>query len=147
MDTKPQGENSGRRALQHDRVRKDHAQETAQDYVEAIAELAHENGVARVGALADYFGVSHVTVSKTIARLQRDGLVNTRKWHPVELTDAGVELARQSKKRHDIVLGFLLSLGIEEETAHRDAEGIEHHVSPETLDVFSKFARERGGRG
>ncbi|MBC22526.1 MAG: transcriptional regulator MntR [Phycisphaerae bacterium] len=146
MDTNPQDPHSVKRAIHHDRVRKDHAQETAQDYVEAIAELTYENGVARVGALADYFGVSHVTVSKTISRLQRDGLVITRKWHPVELTEAGLKLARQSKKRHEIVLAFLRSLGIDEETAQHDAEGIEHHVSPKTLEVFSRLTRERGGR-
>ncbi|MEZ6015545.1 MAG: manganese-binding transcriptional regulator MntR [Planctomycetota bacterium] len=115
------------------RVRESHAMETAEDYVEAIADLIGATGEARVVELARIFGVSHVTVSRTVGRLQTNGLVTTEPYRPIELTELGQRLAAESKRRHQIVLDFLLSLGIPSETAHLDAEGMEHHVSAATL--------------
>lgn len=115
------------------RVRESHAMETAEDYVEAIADLVAANGEARVGELARHFGVSHVTVSRTVGRLQSHGLVVTAPYRPIELTDLGRRIAAESKQRHERVLAFLLGLGIPEAAARQDAEGMEHHVSEETL--------------
>jgi len=115
------------------RVRESHAMETAEDYVEAIADLVAASGEARVGELARHFGVSHVTVSRTVGRLQTHGLCTTAPYRPIELTELGQSLAAEAKRRHGIVLGFLLLLGIPAEAARLDAEGMEHHVSEETL--------------
>jgi DtxR family manganese transport transcriptional regulator len=60
------------------------------------------------------------------------------------LTPAGRKLARESKRRHDIVLAFLRALGVCEATAEIDAEGIEHHISPETLDRLREFTERQG---
>jgi DtxR family manganese transport transcriptional regulator len=115
------------------RVRESHAKETAEDYVEAIADLVAATGEARVGELARHFGVSHVTVSRTVGRLQTQGLCTTAPYRPIELTELGRSLAAEAQRRHAIVLGFLLALGIPPAAAHLDAEGMEHHVSAETL--------------
>ena len=123
----------------HARTRRDHATELAEDYVEAIDDLVEETGACRVTDLARHFGVSHVTAHRTIARLVRDGFADTRRYAPVTLTKKGRALAKKSRERHEIVRQFLLSLGISEQTAQLDAEGIEHHVSPETLDVMKQF--------
>jgi DtxR family manganese transport transcriptional regulator len=120
------------------RSRRDRASETAQDYVEAIAELSVSQGEARVTDLARRLGVTHVTVNRTLARLQRDGLVNTRPYRAIFLTDTGGKLAEESKRRHQTVVAFLRSLGISEKISELDAEGIEHHVSPETLVAFER---------
>jgi DtxR family transcriptional regulator, manganese transport regulator len=55
----------------------------------------------------------------------------------VMLTDAGKQLAERSQLRHETVLDFLLSIGVSPETAQIDAEGIEHHCSPETLQAMA----------
>ncbi len=115
------------------RVRESHAMETAEDYVEAIAELEAAHGEARVVGLARHFGVSHVTVSRTVGRLQAQGLLTTEPYRPIVLTEAGLRLAVESRARHDVVLGCLLALGIPAAAAQLDAEGMEHHVSAETL--------------
>jgi len=115
------------------RVRESHAMETAEDYVEAIADLVDTQGEARVGELAKRFAVSHVTVSRTVGRLQVHGLVTTEPYRPIELTEHGRRLALDARRRHSIVLRFLLSLGIPDDAARLDAEGMEHHVSEETL--------------
>ena len=124
------------------RTRSEHAMETAQDYAEAIADLTALNGEARAIDLARRFGVSHVTVIRTLGRLQRDGFVSMRPYRSIFLTDKGRRLAEESRRRHEIVIAFLRRLGVPEHIAQNDAEGIEHHVSPETLTALKKFARE-----
>jgi len=115
------------------RSRRDRAGEIAQDYVEAIADLSAAVGEARVTDLARRLGVTHVTVNRTLARLQTAGYVSTKPYRAIFLTEAGRTLARESKQRHETVVAFLLSLGVSRKIAQLDAEGIEHHVSPETL--------------
>ncbi|MEX1232551.1 MAG: manganese-binding transcriptional regulator MntR [Planctomycetaceae bacterium] len=128
----------------HVRTRRDHATELAEDYVEAIDELLQAQEICRVTDLAARFAVSHVTVNRTVARLKRDGWVTTQPYGPVELTEAGRMLARASRQRHEIVLRFLITLGIREQTANIDAEGIEHHVSEETLRAMQRFVEKPG---
>ncbi|HTA95200.1 MAG TPA: manganese-binding transcriptional regulator MntR [Verrucomicrobiae bacterium] len=125
------------------RSRRDRAVETAQDYVEAIADLSASLGEARVVDLARRLGVTHVTVNRTLARLKRAGFVNTKPYRAIFLTVAGNKLADECKRRHETVVAFLHSLGIPEKTAELDAEGIEHHVSPETLAVFERLLKRR----
>ena len=124
------------------RSRRDRAGEIAQDYVEAIADLSAVVGEARVTDLARRLGVTHVTVNRTLGRLQAAGYVNTQPYRAISLTDAGRKLAAESKRRHETVVAFLESLGISEKVAELDAEGIEHHVSPETLAAFERQLRK-----
>lgn len=124
---------------QHARTRTDHASELAEDYVEAIAELIQEHGVCRSVDLARQFAVSGVTVNRTIGRLERDGYVKTEPYAPVLLTKKGQKLASDCKRRHQIVLEFLIALGVDSQTATIDAEGIEHHVSENTLKAMQAF--------
>lgn len=125
------------------RSRRDRAVEIAQDYVEAIADLSASLGEARVTDLARRLGVTHVTVNRTLARLQQAGFVNTKPYRAIFLTDTGHKLAEESKKRHETVAAFLRSLGISEKVAELDAEGIEHHVSPETLAAFERRLKKK----
>jgi|SRR5665213_53343 len=125
------------------RSRRDRALETAQDYVEAIADLSAVMGEARVVDLARRLGVTHVTVNRTLARLQKAGYVHTRPYRAIFLTGNGSRLADECKRRHETVAAFLQSLGISKKAAELDAEGIEHHVSPETLAAFERRLRKR----
>lgn len=129
--------------VQHKRTRDDHATEIAEDYLEAIAEIIGKNGRCRAVDLSREFGVSHVTVNRTVGRLQRDGFVKTEPYGPIELTRRGKQIAARSSERHEIVLEFLLALGISEPTAIIDSEGIEHHVSQETLAAMQCFIRDQ----
>lgn len=124
----------------HQRTRDDHATEIAEDYCEAIAELADDAGDCRVVDLAGRFGVSHVTVVRTVKRLERDGFVSTAPYKPVRLTARGRRLAAACRDRHDTVYRFLLAIGVDPRIAAVDAEGMEHHVSPSTLARFREIA-------
>lgn len=131
-----------RTANQYRRTRRDHSTETAEDYVEAIDDTISELGRCRVVDLADRFGVSHVTVTKIIKRLQRDGFVETEPYGPITLSHRGKRLADASRQRHETVYRFLLAIGVSQRTAAVDSEGIEHHVSAETLEKL-KIVTER----
>jgi DtxR family manganese transport transcriptional regulator len=127
-----------------ERTRRDHSQELAQDYVEMIAELIAKTGEARLIDLARGLGVTHVTARGTLKRLERQGLVTTEPYRSIFLTALGRNLARESRDRHEVVVRFLISLGVPSAVAESDAEGIEHHVSRETLAAFLKHVH-RGG--
>ncbi len=132
-----------RHAIRFQRVREAHQTELAEDYVELIAHLIAETGEARLVDLAECLGVSKATVNNTIQRLQRDGLVTSKPYRSIFLTDAGRELADASRERHDIVRDFLIALGVPADIADQDSEGIEHHVSDATLDHFKLFLQQR----
>jgi DtxR family transcriptional regulator, manganese transport regulator len=123
-------------------ARRDHSSETAEDYVEEVARINSELGQCRVVDLARKFAVSSVTVNRTIARLKRDGWVDAEPYGPVLLTEAGKQLAERCRLRHETVRNFLLSLGVPAAIAEIDTEGIEHHVSPETLQAMAKHTRQ-----
>src|SRR5581483_7303694 len=120
------------------RSRRDRASEITQDYVEAIADLSAMAGQARVVDLARRLGVTHVTVNRTLRRLRQAGYVDTKPYRAIFLTEKGQALAGECRRRHQTVVAFLRSLGISAKVAEMDAEGIEHHVSPETLAAFRR---------
>lgn len=136
-----------RQALRHRQTRRAHLSEIAEDYVEVIADLIDNTGEARAVDIARRLGVSHVTVVKTVARLQRSGLVTTRPYRSIFLTDAGRDAATRARQRHQVVLDFLRAIGVGEEAAQADAEGIEHHVSEETLAAFAAIVQRIGPGG
>ncbi len=121
------------------RVREAHQTETKEDYVELIADLIESQQEARLSDLALRLGVSGPTANKVIARLQNEGYVTSKPYRSIFLTRKGKKLAQQCKERHQIVLDFLIRLGVSSETAEFDAEGIEHHISEETLQIMKKF--------
>ena len=130
---------AARRAAAFRRMREAHRTEMAEDYVELIGDLIAATGEARLTDLAENIGVSHATATKVVQRLQRAGLVQTRPYRSIFLTGSGEAIAEASRSRHKAVHDFLRALGIDEMTAEADAEGIEHHVSEQTLAAFIRL--------
>ncbi|TCV00739.1 manganese-binding transcriptional regulator MntR [Paracandidimonas soli] len=122
-------------------VREARKQELLEDYTELISDLIADTGKARQMDIAQRLGVAQPTVAKMIKRLISVGLVEARPYGSITLTEAGNALANASRDRHRIVEDFLRALGIPEDVARRDAEGIEHHVSKETLAAFAQFLK------
>jgi DtxR family manganese transport transcriptional regulator len=108
-----------------------------EDYVELIADLIEDGNEARQVDIAARLGVAQPTVAKMLARPVTKG-VSGKRYRGVLLTEEGRKVAYQSRARHQTVEYSLLSPGVSAETARLDAEGIEHHVSTETLKAFRK---------
>lgn len=125
------------------RARTARSAEILEDYTELIADLIAEHGEARVTDIARRLGVTHPTAAKALARLKREGLVTSRPYRGVFLTEAGTAMAERVRTRHRLVVEFLLAVGVPEEAAETDAEGMEHYVSEATLEAFRRFLEDR----
>lgn len=113
--------------------------ELLEDYVEAINEILNSKGSVKNVDLCKYFGVSNATVSKNILRLIKAKLVHSEKYKNIFLTIDGKKLAEKSNTRHEILFNFLTKLGVPRKIAEIDSEGMEHHISKETLSMMKKF--------
>ncbi|URJ33057.1 manganese-binding transcriptional regulator MntR [Candidatus Blochmannia vicinus] len=122
-------------------VRAAHRRELIDDYIELISDLIQECGEARQVDLALRLGVTQPTVAKMLKKLIACSLIEHKRYRRVLLTEQGRRLADENHVRHKIVRTFLMDLGINKKTAQRDAEGIEHHVSNETLLAFRQFSK------
>ena len=129
------------------RTRNARRRELVEDYVELVADLLDDGGEARQSDIAQRLGVAQPTVAKMLKRLVADGFISQRPYRGVFLTEEGRRMAEISRGRHQIVEVFLRDIGISPETARIDAEGIEHHVSDETLDAFRRFSSAKGAAG
>lgn len=125
-------------------TRNHHDSELAEDYVEIISDLIALKGEARVSDMSKYLGVSHVTVVRSIERLRKKGYLSTNQHQPVTLSEEGVKLAKFSKERHLFLLKYLTALGVPENIAAIDVEGMEHHVSQMTMEAFQKHLLSLG---
>ena len=113
-----------------------------EDYLEIIQQLIDEKGYARVADIASGLGIAPPSVSNMVRRLDEKGLVEHEKYRGMTLTEEGKELARRIIKRHSILAEFLELLGIEDDTAYRDVEGMEHHISSQTLKAIEQIIVE-----
>jgi Mn-dependent DtxR family transcriptional regulator len=114
----------------------------SQDYLEQIFYLIELKGYARSVDIAANLGVSQASVSAMLKRLGADGLVVYEKYRGVILTSEGSDLAKHIIKRHEVLTRLLRHFGLDEETIYRDVEGMEHHVSSQSLRVFTLLANE-----
>lgn len=111
--------------------------------MEAVYDQIAETSQCRVGDLARRFAVSHVTVSRIVSRLVSEDLLVTEPYRPITLTAQGKKLAKRVKRRHEVVFNFLIALGVDQDTATIDSEGIEHHVSTKTLAAMKRFIKSQ----
>jgi len=115
----------------------------SEDYVELIADLIEAEGEARVTDIARRLGVSHATANKNINKMKREGLATSKPYRGVFLTESGAELASRSRNRHRVLVDLLLAVGVPEDVAEQDAEGMEHHVSDLAMRAFEGFLKAR----
>ncbi len=135
--------NPRQQARSHAQEREDHRLSLLEDYLQVIADLIDTEGEARVVDIAQRFGVSHVAALRTVDRLQRAGLATAKPRRAVFLTNEGRRSVELLRHRYEVVVRFLIAVGVREDVAHLDAEGIEHHVHAETLAAFERITRKR----
>jgi Mn-dependent DtxR family transcriptional regulator len=109
---------------------------TVEDYLEQILDLNNTNGYARVADIALGLKISQASVTNMVQRLDSEGLLKYEKYRGLVLTTAGETLARNIMQRHQLLTDFLRMLGIDEDVIYHDVEGMEHHISPQTLHAI-----------
>ncbi|MBT3182675.1 MAG: metal-dependent transcriptional regulator [Deltaproteobacteria bacterium] len=118
-----------------------------EDYLEAIYEIAGDNGVARVRDIAKHQNVSMASVNGAMKRLVKYELINHGRYDYIELTDKGKKRAAKVAKCHALLKKFLVDvLGVDKNTADKDACAIEHHLSEITVKKLITFL-DRGTHG
>lgn len=110
-----------------------------EDYLEIISELVELKGYATTLDISRYMNVSAPSVTKMLKRLDENGLLEYEKYHGINLTTKGAQVAEGIRQKHGILLEFFGILGIGDETANQDIEGMEHHLNPKTIRQLRKF--------
>lgn len=122
-------------------IREHHKKEIIEDYLEAIFDLSKESGEVRVSELSRHFGVSMATVNQHVKRIEGLKYITAKPYRSIFLTEKGKEIALHSLKRHNLVIDFLLTIGVPLETAHFEAEGLEHHLGDNTLLCLERLIK------
>ncbi len=112
-----------------------------EDYLEVIYELIAQKGYATTIDISNYLNVSSPSVTKMLQRLNDSGHINYEKYRGISLTESGMAVAKNIHDRHDVLAEFLKIIGVDEDIANRDAEGIEHHLHSETLKKLEEFIK------
>ena len=110
-----------------------------EDYLEVISELVELKGYATTLDISRYMNVSAPSVTKMLHRLEENKLLEYEKYHGINLTKKGTQIAFEIRQNHGILLEFFEILGVSHDTANKDAEGIEHHLNPKTIKQLRKF--------
>ena len=119
--------------------------ESAEDYLERIYELIEDKGYARMIDIARSLRKRQASVTRMVQKLGETGFVRYEKYRGLVLTSKGKGVARAVHRRHQVLEEFFTLLGVNGETAQRDLEGIEHHLSPgsvERIEELVQFLRE-----
>lgn len=114
-----------------------------EDYLEAIFELASDDGSVRSVDIADHLNVSKASVNKAVHILQDAGLIEHAHYGQINLTTAGRRQAKDIVLRHTMLKRFLTEvLGINDETAEKDACRMEHVISAETRNHWLSWLED-----
>jgi DtxR family Mn-dependent transcriptional regulator len=136
QDTTPTGEGFKKRGVQpliiHFRGN-EMRRSTMEQYLKAIHSLEGKDGMVHTKDLAESLGVRPSSVSEFCRKLRGEGYISWEPYHGATLTDEGRRIAANVEEKYDILLTFLLSLGVERQEAIDQACCIEHEISEESV--------------
>jgi Mn-dependent DtxR family transcriptional regulator len=130
------------RYANHVKKEQDIRTERMEDYLEVIYELIQYKGYATTIDISEYLNVSSPSVTKMVQKLNDSGHLNYEKYRGIQLKDKGTHVAKNIRERHGLLAEFLQIIGVDEDTANKDAEGIEHHLQPKTLGKLERFIKD-----
>ena len=110
-----------------------------EDYLEVIYELIQQKGYATTADISKYLNVSSPSVTKMVKKLDESRYLVYEKYRGLSLTTEGIHIAKNMQEKHTLFVEFLKIIGVDDETAHIDAEGIEHHLHPQTIRKLERF--------
>src|SRR5215813_3060494 len=114
--------------------------QSAEDYLERIHELIQEKGYARVVDIASSLKVKQASVTSMVQKLAEAGYLKYEKYRGLIMTDKGRSVARRIRNRHETLSRFFSLFGLDAESQRQDIEGIEHHLSPDTVQILADLA-------
>lgn len=114
-------------------------QASGEDYIEAIYLLRRSMGCVHAADVARRLGFSRASVSIALKQLEGEGYAYRDEAGHIQLTAAGDAMAEQVYGRHDLLAGFLRSIGVSDAVAQRDACQLEHHLSQESYERLSEY--------
>ena len=117
-------------------------QESGEMYLETILVLGRKGDAVRSVDVSSHMGYSKPSVSRAIGILRRNGYLNMDAAGHLTLTESGREIAEKIYERHNILTSLLVSLGVDEEVASKDACRMEHAISDETLDAMKRYVEK-----
>lgn len=117
--------------------------ESVEDYLEHILMLKEKQDIVRAIDVVRLMNFSKASVSIALKKLKAEGYVIVEANGNIVLTDAGMDVAKVTYEKHKILIKLLLSIGVSETQAHRDACRIEHVISDETFESLKKVAKEK----
>jgi Mn-dependent DtxR family transcriptional regulator len=112
-----------------------------EDHIEQIYLLIETKGYARVSDIAEALSVLPSSVTKMVQKLDKDGYLIYEKYRGLTLTSKGERLGKRLVKRHDLLEQFLRLIGVDEERIYADVEGIEHHLSWNSIDRIADLVQ------
>ena len=115
---------------------------SGEDYLEAILMIQKEKGSCRSIDIVRLLGVSKPSVSVAMGLLRNEGMITTNEDGYMSFTDKGYAVATDIYARHVLLTDFLVSIGVNEETAMKDACEIEHDISRETFDRLKEHIQK-----
>jgi Mn-dependent DtxR family transcriptional regulator len=104
-----------------------------EDYLENIYKLIDQKGYARVSDIAEALDVHPSSVTKMVQKLDKDKYLVYEKYRGLVLTPKGKKIGKRLVDRHDLLEDFLRIIGVSEEKIYQDVEGIEHHLSWDSI--------------
>jgi Mn-dependent DtxR family transcriptional regulator len=113
-----------------------------EDYLEQIHNLIEGKGYARVVDIAQNLGISQASVTNMIQKLDAEGYLIYERYRGVVLTDEGRKIGQEIARRHEVLTRLLATFGLDTETVYKDVEGMEHHISRQTLEVLTALMEE-----
>ncbi|WP_156290818.1 transcriptional regulator MntR [Oceanobacillus salinisoli] len=105
-----------------------------EDYIEQIYNLIESKGYARVSDIAEALSVHPSSVTKMVQKLDKDEYLNYEKYRGFILTPKGKKIGERLVYRHELLEEFLEIIGVDKENIYNDVEGIEHHLSWNSID-------------
>jgi len=110
-----------------------------EDYIEQIYNLIETKGYARVSDLAEALMVHPSSVTKMVQKLDKDDYLNYEKYRGFVLTPKGKKIGERLVFRHDLLEQFLDIIGVNKDQIYQDVEGIEHHLSWNSIDRIAEL--------
>ena len=117
------------------------------DHLEAMLMMKEKHGYVRSIDVAEFLGVTKPSVSYATKRLRESGHITMDKDGLITLTDTGMAIAASMLDRHKTLTAFLISIGVDKETAEADACKIEHDISQQTFEAICRHAKIHVGAG